>query len=134
MTSDKRIRYILLSYVVLAVVTAIFIAVLPSLGVSANLNKTLIGIAAFFAIANTLSLYMHGMVMKTRPSMLTTFYLIDKVARLLLGIMFAGLLIYFNRKTSFALAMIFLAYYITAMILEISYFAATERKTKVQDA
>ena len=88
----------------------------------------------FFCVANTVSIYARGMFASSRSNFITSFYLIDKVARFVASIMLIGILVYLNKDHGFLLGLVSLAYYICAMALELLYFFAVERKSEIQNA
>ena len=88
----------------------------------------------FFCIANTVSIYVRGMFASSRSNFITSFYLIDKVARFVASIMLIGILVYLNKNHGLLLGIVSFAYYIFAMALELLYFFAVERKSEIQNA
>ena len=88
----------------------------------------------FFCVANTVSIYARGMFASSRSNFITSFYLIDKVARFVASIMLIGILVYLNKDHGLLLGIVSFAYYIFAMALELLYFFAVERKSEIQNA
>lgn len=87
----------------------------------------------FFCVINIISLYVRGLF-TTSSNSVTSFYLIDKVARFLASIMLIGVLVYLYRKDGLCLGITSFVYYILAMAFELSYFFAVERKTEKKNA
>lgn len=88
----------------------------------------------FFCVANTVSIYARGMFASSHSNFITSFYLIDKVARFVASIMLIGILVYLNKNHGLLLGIVSFAYYIFVMALELLYFFAVERKSEIQNA
>ena len=129
---SRKASYILLSAIVLAVVGIVIIALAPDSYRCRQFYSALISITVFYTALNAFSLNFHGIISKQKNAYLTQFYLIDKTIRFILSIILISILLYFNKSLGIAISAF--AYYVAAMVVEITYFVTVDKKIKIRNA
>lgn len=129
---SRKASYILLSAIVLAVVGIIIIALAPDSYRCRQFYSALISLTVFYTALNAFSLNFHGIISKQKNAYLTQFYLIDKTIRFILSIILISILLYLNRSLGIAISAF--AYYVAAMVVEITYFVTVDKKIKIRNA
>lgn len=81
---------------------------------------------------NAFSLNFHGIISKQKNAYLTQFYLIDQTIRFILSIILISILLYLNKSLGIAISAF--AYYVAAMVVEITYFVTVDKKIKIRNA
>jgi len=117
---SRKASYILLSAIVLAVVGIIIIALAPDSYRCRQFYSAIISLTVFYTALNAFSLNFHGIISKQKNAYLTQFYLIDKTIRFILSIILISILLYLNKSLGIAISAF--AYYVAAMVVEITYF------------
>lgn len=129
---SRKASYILLSAIVLAVVGIIIIALAPDSYRCRQFYSAIISLTVFYTALNAFSLNFHGIISKQKNAYLTQFYLIDKTIRFILSIILISILLYL--KKSLGIAISAFAYYVAAMVVEITYFVTVDKKIKIRNA
>lgn len=129
---SRKASYILLSAIVLAVVGIIIIALAPDSYRCRQFYSALISLTVFYMALNAFSLNFHGIISKQKNAYLTQFYLIDKTIRFILSIILISILLYLNKSLGIAISAF--AYYVAAMVVEITYFVTVDKKIKIRNA
>ena len=129
---SRKASYILLSAIVLAVVGIIIIALAPDSYRCRQFYSALISLTVFYTALNAFSLNFHGIISKQKTAYLTQFYLIDKTIRFILSIILISILLYLNKSLGIAISAF--AYYVAAMVVEITYFVTVDKKIKIRNA
>lgn len=129
----KGKTYVAISAATLIGITAAAGIVLHIMGRDAAATPAIV-LGVFFCMANICSIALRDFFSQSSPCSITTFYLADKTARLLMSILLIGVLIYTNKANALIVGVMSFVYYIIAMALELSYFFETERKNKIQHA
>lgn len=129
---SRKTSYILLSAIVLAVVGIIIIALAPDSYRCRQFYSALISLTVFYTALNAFSLNFHGIISKQKNAYLTQFYLIDKTIRFILSIILISILLYLNKSLGIAISAF--AYYVAAMVVEITYFVTVDKKIKIRNA
>ena len=129
---SRKASYILLSAIVLAVVGIIIIALAPDSYRCRQFYSALISLTVFYTALNAFSLNFHGIISKQKNAYLTQFYLIDKAIRFILSIILISILLYLNKSLGIAISAF--AYYVAAMVVEITYFVTVDKKIKIRNA
>lgn len=129
---SRKASYILLSAIVLAVVGIIIIALAPDSYRCRQFYSALISLTIFYTALNAFSLNFHGIISKQKNAYLTQFYLIDKTIRFILSIILISILLYLNKSLGIAISAF--AYYVAAMVVEITYFVTVDKKIKIRNA
>ncbi len=129
---SRKASYILLSAIVLAVVGIIIIALAPDSYRCRQFYSALISLTVFYTALNAFSLNFHGIISKQKNAYLTQFYLIDKTIRFILSIILISILLYLNKSLGIAISAF--AYYVAAMVVEITYFVTVDKKIKIRNA
>lgn len=129
---SRKASYILLSAIVLAVVGIIIIALAPDSYRCRQFYSAIISLTVFYTALNTFSLNFHGIISKQKNAYLTQFYLIDKTIRFILSIILISILLYLNKSLGIAISAF--AYYVAAMVVEITYFVTVDKKIKIRNA
>lgn len=129
---SRKASYILLSAIVLAVVGIVIIALAPDSYRCRQFYSALISLTVFYTALNAFSLNFHGIISKQKNAYLTQFYLIDKTIRFILSIILISILLYLNRSLGIAISAF--AYYVAAMVVEITYFVTVDKKIKIRNA
>ena len=129
---SRKAPYILLSAIVLAVVGIIIIALAPDSYRCRQFYSALISLTVFYTALNAFSLNFHGIISKQKNAYLTQFYLIDKTIRFILSIILISILLYLNKSLGIAISAF--AYYVAAMVVEITYFVTVDKKIKIRNA
>lgn len=129
---SRKASYILLSAIVLAVVGIIIIALAPDSYRCRQFYSAIISLTVFYTALNAFSLNFHGIISKQKNAYLTQFYLIDKTIRFILSIILISILLYLNK--SLGIAILAFAYYVAAMVVEITYFVTVDKKIKIRNA
>ena len=129
---SRKASYILLSAIVLAVVGIIIIALAPDSYRCRQFYSALISLTVFYTALNAFSLNFHGIISKQKNAYLTQFYLIDKTIRFILSIILISILLYLNKSLGIAISAF--AYYVAAMVVEITYFVTVDKKIKIRSA
>ncbi len=129
---SRKASYILLSAIVLAVVGIIIIALAPDSYRCRQFYSALISLTVFYTALNAFSLNFHGIMSKQKNAYLTQFYLIDKTIRFILSIILISILLYLNKSLGIAISAF--AYYVAAMVVEITYFVTVDKKIKIRNA
>lgn len=129
---SRKALYILLSAIVLAVVGIIIIALAPDSYRCRQFYSALISLTVFYTALNAFSLNFHGIMSKQKNAYLTQFYLIDKTIRFILSIILISILLYLNKSLGIAISAF--AYYVAAMVVEITYFVTVDKKIKIRNA
>lgn len=129
---SRKASYILLSAIVLAVVGIVIIALAPDSYRCRQFYSALISLTVFYTALNAFSLNFHGIISKQKNAYLTQFYLIDKTIRFILSIILISILLYLNKSLGIAISAF--AYYVAAMVVEITYFVTVDRKIKIRNA
>lgn len=129
---SRKASYILLSAIVLAVVGIIIIALAPDSYRCRQFYSALISLTVFYTALNAFSLNFHGIISKQKNAYLTQFYLIDKTIRFILSIILISILLYLNKSLGIAISVF--AYYVAAMVVEITYFVTVDKKIKIRNA
>lgn len=129
---SRKASYILLSAIVLAVVGIIIIALAPDSYRCRQFYSALISLTVFYTALNAFSLNFHGIISKQKNAYLTQFYLIDKTIRFILSIILISILLYLNKSLGIAISAF--AYYVAAMVIEITYFVTVDKKIKIRNA
>ena len=129
---SRKASYILLSAIVLAVVGIVIIALAPDSYRCRQFYSALISLTVFYTALNAFSLNFHGIISKQKNAYLTQFYLIDKTIRFILSIILISILLYLNKSLGIAISAF--AYYVTAMVVEITYFVTVDKKIKIRNA
>ena len=124
---SRKASYILLSAIVLAVVGIVIIALAPDLYRCRHFYSALISLTVFYTALNAFSLNFHGIISKQKNAYLAQFYLIDKTIRFIISI-----LLYLNKSLGIAISAF--AYYVAAMVVEITYFVTVDKKIKIRNA
>ena len=128
---SRKASYILLSAIVLAVVGIIIIALAPD-SYRCRQFYSIISLTVFYTALNAFSLNFHGIISKQKNAYLTQFYLIDKTIRFILSIILISILLYLNKSLGIAISAF--AYYVAAMVVEITYFVTVDKKIKIRNA
>lgn len=129
---SRKALYILLSAIVLAVVGIIIIALAPDSYRCRQFYSAIISLTVFYTALNAFSLNFHGIISKQKNAYLTQFYLIDKTIRFILSIILISILLYLNKSLGIAISAF--AYYVAAMVVEITYFVTVDKKIKIRNA
>lgn len=129
---SRKASYILLSAIVLAVVGIIIIALAPDSYRCRQFYSALISLTVFYTALNAFSLNFHGIISKQKNAYLTQFHLIDKTIRFILSIILISILLYLNKSLGIAISAF--AYYVAAMVVEITYFVTVDKKIKIRNA
>ena len=129
---SRKASYILLSAIVLAVVGIIIIALAPDSYRCRQFYSAIISLTVFYTALNAFSLNFHGIISKQKNAYLTQFYLIDKTIRFILSIILISILLYLNKSLGIAISAF--AYYVAAMVIEITYFVTVDKKIKIRNA
>ncbi len=129
---SRKASYILLSAIVLAVVGIIIIALAPDSYRCRQFYSALISLTVFYTALNAFSLNFHGIISKQKNAYLAQFYLIDKTIRFILSIILISILLYLNKSLGIAISAF--AYYVAAMVVEITYFVTVDKKIKIRNA
>ncbi len=129
---SRKASYILLSAIVLAVVGIIIIALAPDSYRCRQFYSAIISLTVFYTALNAFSLNFHGIISKQKNAYLTQFYLIDKTIRFILSIILISILLYLNKSLGIAISAF--AYYVAAMVVEITYFVTVDKKIKIRNA
>lgn len=129
---SRKASYILLSAIVLAVVGIVIIALAPDSYRCRQFYSALISLTVFYTALNAFSLNFHGIISKQKNAYLTQFYLIDKIIRFILSIILISILLYLNKSLGIAISAF--AYYVAAMVVEITYFVTVDKKIKIRNA
>lgn len=129
---SRKASYILLSAIVLAVVGIVIIALAPDSYRCRQFYSALISLTVFYTALNAFSLNFHGIISKQKNAYLTQFYLIDKTIRFILSIILISILLYLNKSLGIAISTF--AYYVAAMVVEITYFVTVDKKIKIRNA
>ena len=129
---SRKASYILLSAIVLAVVGIVIIALAPDSYHCRQFYSALISLTVFYTALNAFSLNFHGIISKQKNAYLTQFYLIDKTIRFILSIILISILLYLNKSLGIAISAF--AYYVAAMVVEITYFVTVDKKIKIRNA
>lgn len=129
---SRKASYILLSAIVLAVVGIIIIALAPDSYRCRQFYSAIISLTVFYTALNASSLNFHGIISKQKNAYLTQFYLIDKTIRFILSIILISILLYLNKSLGIAISAF--AYYVAAMVVEITYFVTVDKKIKIRNA
>ncbi len=129
---SRKASYILLSAIVLAVVGIIIIALAPDSYRCRQFYSAIISLTVFYTALNAFSLNFHGIISKQKNAYLTQFYLIDKTIRFILSIILISILLYLNKSLGIAISVF--AYYVAAMVVEITYFVTVDKKIKIRNA
>lgn len=129
---SRKASYILLSAIVLAVVGIIIIALAPDSYRCRQFYSAIISLTVFYTALNAFSLNFHGIISKQKKAYLTQFYLIDKTIRFILSIILISILLYLNKSLGIAISAF--AYYVAAMVVEITYFVTVDKKIKIRNA
>lgn len=129
---SRKASYILLSAIVLAVVGIIIIALAPDSYRCRQFYSAIISLTVFYTALNAFSLNFHGIISKQKNAYLTPFYLIDKTIRFILSIILISILLYLNKSLGIAISAF--AYYVAAMVAEITYFVTVDKKIKIRNA
>ena len=129
---SRKASYILLSAIVLAVVGIIIIALAPDSYRCRQFYSAIISLTVFYTALNAFSLNFHGIISKQKNAYLTQFYLIDKTIRFKLSIILISILLYLNKSLGIAISAF--AYYVAAMVVEITYFVTVDKKIKIRNA
>lgn len=129
---SRKASYILLSATVLAVVGIVIIALAPDSYRCRQFYSALISLTVFYTALNAFSLNFHGIISKQKNAYLTQFYLIDKTIRFILSIILISILLYLNKSLGIAISAF--AYYVAAMVVEITYFVTVDKKIKIRNA
>lgn len=129
---SRKASYILLSAIVLAVVGIVIIALAPDSYRCRQFYSALISLTVFYTALNAFSLNFHGIISKQKNAYLTQFYLIDKTIRFILSIILISILLYLNKSLGIAISAF--AYYVAAMVVEITYFVTVDKMIKIRNA
>ena len=129
---SRKASYILLSAIVLAVVGIIIIALAPDSYRCRQFYSAIISLTVFYTALNAFSLNFHGIISKQKNAYLTQFYLIDKTIRFISSIILISILLYLNKSLGIAISAF--AYYVAAMVVEITYFVTVDKKIKIRNA
>lgn len=129
---SRKASYILLSAIVLAVVGFVIIALAPDSYRCRQFYSAIISLTVFYTALNAFSLNFHGIISKQKNAYLTQFYLIDKTIRFILSIILISILLYLNKSLGIAISAF--AYYVAAMVVEITYFVTVDKKIKIRNA
>ena len=129
---SRKASYILLSAIVLAVVGIVIIALAPDSYRCRQFYSALISLTVFYTALNAFSQNFHGIISKQKNAYLTQFYLIDKTIRFILSIILISILLYLNKSLGIAISAF--AYYVAAMVVEITYFVTVDKKIKIRNA
>ena len=129
---SRKASYILLSAIVLAVVGILIIALAPDSYRCRQFYSAIISLTVFYTALNAFSLNFHGIISKQKNAYLTQFYLIDKTIRFILSIILISILLYLNKSLGIAISAF--AYYVAAMVVEITYFVTVDKKIKIRNA
>ena len=129
---SRKASYILLSAIVLAVVGIIIIALAPDSYRCRQFYSAIISLTVFYTALNAFSLNFHGITSKQKNAYLTQFYLIDKTIRFILSVILISILLYLNKSLGIAISAF--AYYVAAMVVEITYFVTVDKKIKIRNA
>lgn len=129
---SRKASYILLSAIVLAVVGIVIIALTPDSYRCRQFYSAIISLTVFYTALNAFSLNFHGIISKQKNAYLTQFYLIDKTIRFILSIILISILLYLNKSLGIAISAF--AYYVAAMVVEITYFVTVDKKIKIRNA
>ncbi len=129
---SRKASCILLSAIVLAVVGIIIIALAPDSYRCRQFYSAIISLTVFYTALNAFSLNFHGIISKQKNAYLTQFYLIDKTIRFILSIILISILLYLNKSLGIAISAF--AYYVAAMVVEITYFVTVDKKIKIRNA
>ncbi len=129
---SRKASYILLSAIVLAVVGIVIIALAPDSYRCRQFYSAIISLTVFYTALNAFSLNFHGIISKQKKAYLTQFYLIDKTIRFILSIILISILLYLNKSLGIAISAF--AYYVAAMVVEITYFVTVDKKIKIRNA
>ena len=129
---SRKASYILLSAIVLAVAGIIIIGLAPDSYRCRQFYSAIISLTVFYTALNAFSLNFHGIISKQKNAYLTQFYLIDKTIRFILSIILISILLYLNKSLGIAISVF--AYYVAAMVVEITYFVTVDKKIKIRNA
>lgn len=129
---SRKTSYILLSAIVLAVVGIVIIALAPDSYRCRQFYSAIISLTVFYTALNAFSLNFHGIISKQKNAYLTQFYLIDKTIRFILSIILISILLYLNKSLGIAISAF--AYYVAAMVVEITYFVTVDKMIKIRNA
>ena len=129
---SRKASYILLSAIVLAVVGIVIIALAPDSYRCRQFYSAIISLTVFYTALNAFSLNFHGIISKQKNAYLTQFYLIDKTIRFILSIILISILLYLNKSLGIAISAF--AYYVAAMVVEITYFVTVDKMIKIRNA
>lgn len=129
---SRKASYILLSAIVLVVVGIVIIALAPDSYRCRQFYSAIISLTVFYTALNAFSLNFHGIISKQKNAYLTQFYLIDKTIRFILSIILISILLYLNKSLGIAISAF--AYYVAAMVVEITYFVTVDKKIKIRNA
>lgn len=129
---SRKASYILLSAIVLPVVGIVIIALAPDSYRCRQFYSAIISLTVFYTALNAFSLNFHGIISKQKNAYLTQFYLIDKTIRFILSIILISILLYLNKSLGIAISAF--AYYVAAMVVEITYFVTVDKKIKIRNA
>ncbi len=129
---SRKASYILLSAIVLAVVGIVIIALASDSYRCRQFYSAIISLTVFYTALNAFSLNFHGIISKQKNAYLTQFYLIDKTIRFILSIILISILLYLNKSLGIAISAF--AYYVAAMVVEITYFVTVDKKIKIRNA
>ena len=129
---SRKASYILLSAIVLAVVGIIIIALAPDSYRCRQFYSAIISLTVFYTALNAFSLNFHGIISKQKNAYLAQFYLIDKTIRFILSIILISILLYLNKSLGIAISAF--AYYVAAMVVEITYFVTVDKKIIIRNA
>lgn len=129
---SRKASYILLSAIVLAVVGIVIIALAPDSYRCRQFYSAIISLTVFYTALNAFSLNFHGIISKQKNAYLAQFYLIDKTIRFILSIILISILLYLNKSLGIAISAF--AYYVAAMVVEITYFVTVDKKIKIRNA
>lgn len=129
---SRKASYILLSAIVLAVVEIVIIALAPDSYRCRQFYSAIISLTVFYTALNAFSLNFHGIISKQKNAYLTQFYLIDKTIRFILSIILISILLYLNKSLGIAISAF--AYYVAAMVVEITYFVTVDKMIKIRNA
>lgn len=129
---SRKASYILLSAIILAVVGIVIIALAPDSYRCRQFYSAIISLTVFYTALNAFSLNFHGIISKQKNAYLAQFYLIDKTIRFILSIILISILLYLNKSLGIAISAF--AYYVAAMVVEITYFVTVDKKIKIRNA
>lgn len=87
-----------------------------------------------YGIANLISFTMRSLFTSPQSKAITSFYLADLGLRFFVSALLISVLIYLNKSNAIAVAIMSFAYFLVAMVLELSFFFAIERNNGIQNA